>query len=204
MIIDATVSLETQSIVDCCVVPVALIVIREPSSQMCCDEAELGVGELHTDCNSAFVARDARHARLPHTTFDILYLGQYGGLDEDAEGCSDELATPQKHVLLASNFFGMLIQGPLNSLLPSLLSSRVTVHDLLGTQLHDLLEPNGNDLGLRVAKDGRADPGSQVFINASQLAIEVKCSHPSGLWSITAKYAVPHGPQDLHVDLLRR
>lgn len=144
MIINAPIPLEAQSLAYRGVVLVPLVVITETCCEMCSDEADMGTRIIHSDGNRALVASDARKARLLHGTFDVLDVVKDRRPHKDAKCRTNELTTPEKHILLTTS----RVQAISHSLLPQLFSSRIAVHDLLRAQLDDLLETDNHNLWL--------------------------------------------------------
>ena len=122
------------------------------------DEAQLRVRIVHSDAHRALVSGDAGHARLLDASLNVFDLVKRGGPHEDAEGGADELPTSEKDLLLASYFFGFPVKRLLDGALPLLFPRRVAIHDLLGAELDDLLEPDNHNLGLCGTELGGPDP----------------------------------------------
>jgi len=139
--------------VDRRIVAVPVLVVCEPGRQVCRDKAQLGVGKVEPNRHRSLVARDARHARLLHAALDVLDLRQDRLAHKNAQGSPDQLPAAEQDILLAVYSLCVRVQTPSNCLLPQLLPRRVAVHDLLGTQLDNLLETNNVNLWLRVAEN---------------------------------------------------
>jgi hypothetical protein len=152
MIINSSIPLETQPMMDCGIISIPLIVVGEASGQMCRHEAQLSICVLHPNGDRTFVACYAGHSCLLDAPFDVLDLGQYRSPDEYAEGCADKLATSQHDIFLAAHLLCAIVQSLFDGFLPGLFSGRIAVHDLLRTQFHNLLEADHDYFRLGVSE----------------------------------------------------
>lgn len=143
MIIDTTITLEPQAIMDSPVVSVPLVVVGETSSKMSCDKADWRVCIVKADGYRTLVSCHPRHTSLLDTALDVLDTLQARRRDEDAQRRSHQLSTAQENVTLAASLLRMVVQYSLDSRFPKLFPGWVTVHDLLRTQFHNFLEPDG-------------------------------------------------------------
>jgi hypothetical protein len=76
-----------------------------------------------------------------------------------------------------------IIECPLYCVFPRLASCWVSRHDLLGAQLHNLLETNRYDFWLLLAQIyGWTQPWGQVFLETSGTTIEIKRPSPDVDW----------------------
>src|SRR4051794_16410204 len=111
---------------------------------MCGHETDLGIGVFHTNCHSSFITSHTGHPSLLNTTFDILDMLKNRSPNENTQSGANELSASKENVMLATCCSRMSIQRLPDSLLPSLFPGWVTVHDLLRTELDNLLESNSN------------------------------------------------------------
>lgn len=145
MIINSSVPLEPQAMMNRGIIPVPFFIIRKASRQMCRDNTDLSIGILHSNGNCSFVPRHARHSSLFNASFHIFDVIEGRSFDEDAQGSTDELSTSKKNILLAACCSSMFIQCFPYCLFPQLFPAGITIHDLLRTKLDNLLKPYGHN-----------------------------------------------------------
>lgn len=165
VIINRSISLKPQALTNGFVVSVSFLVICESSGQMGGDEAQRGVGILESDRDCAFVPCNTRHASLRHiqsiaactcvmkishllqTPVDILHILEFTRPDIERQGRANKLASSKQNIFLDAVLLCVLVQRDFDRFFPVPSSRRISGHDLLRTELYDLLESNSHDLG---------------------------------------------------------
>ena len=177
MVSDPSVSLKPESLINSGIVSVSFLVVGEARCQVCRHKANGGVGVVESDGNCPLVASHARHAGLLDTALHIFDVAEHRGLHKDAQRSADKLPTSQEDILFVPVLAVVSVQGPLDGLLPHLLSRGVAVHDLLRVELDYLLEPDGDDLWLDRPQFRGPEPGRQIVGDAIGSSVEIERPH---------------------------
>lgn len=143
------------------------------------DEADLGVGVLHPNSHSSLVPSHARQPSLLSRSLYILDKMQHRGLYIYTKRGPDKLAAPKTHVsVFAPQGLHMIVQVLLHSRLPSLLSHRISIHNLLRAEIDYLLEADDGHLWLLSEVGSWKYPRSQIFGEAFTPAVDIVCANP--------------------------
>ena len=103
MVVNASISLESQPVMDGGIVSIPLVIVGKASCQMGRDEANLRISKIQPDGDGAFVAGHSRHSSLLDTPFNILDEAQHRCLNKDAQSRANELPAPEKYIWVSAD-----------------------------------------------------------------------------------------------------